>query len=146
MSSYHSYLTQLFSTTVDFYYTYKYFHWNITSQDFREFHLMFDDHGTKIYNSQDIIAERLRQMDQPVSGILTDYSKQSVIEKNKPQPKNNIQEVLKYINVQHANTIKLLEDIIETSSDENDFSTADLLTAILEDHQQMQWFIRSSIV
>jgi starvation-inducible DNA-binding protein len=146
MPTYYTHLTQIFSTTVDFYYTYKYFHWRITGQDFREFHLIFDEHAMIIFKSQDVVAERLRQMDQPVSGLLEDYSKQSVIEKTKPDPRDNIQEVLKHLNDQHAHTINLLEKTIDLSSEEKDFSTADILTKLLQDHQQMQWFIRSSIV
>jgi starvation-inducible DNA-binding protein len=138
-------LTQLLATTVDFYYTYKHFHWNITCEDFYQFHTMFDSHATTIYESQDTIAERIRQLDVEVSGDLIDFSNNSVITKSKPNSKNNIQEVLKFILDQHKSTIELLEATIKTSNEANDYSTADLLTAFLEEHQKMAWFVRSSV-
>jgi starvation-inducible DNA-binding protein len=140
-----AHLSKLTASSVDFYFTYKYFHWNITGQDFREFHRMFDDHAKIIYGQWDPTAERIRQLDAPVSGNLMEYSEQSVIDKNRPATKNNIQEVLKYLVVQHQNHIDLLFTIIDTASEEKDFATADLLTKFLEEHQQMQWFIKSSI-
>jgi starvation-inducible DNA-binding protein len=145
MSNIPTHLTKLTSSSVDFYFTYKYFHWNITGQDFREFHKMFDEHATIIYGQWDPTAERIRQLDAPVSGDLTQYASESVIDKNRPDTKNNIQKILKFLVVQHQNHIDLLFTIIDKASEEKDFATADLLTKFLEEHQQMQWFIKSSI-
>lgn len=145
MSNIPANLTKLLSTTIDFYFAYKYFHWNITGQDFKEFHNMFDDHATIIYGQWDPTAERIRQLDAPVSGNLSEYDSQSVIGKNRPETKNNIQEILKFLVTQHQNHIDLLNQIISTSSEDKDFATADLLTKFLEEHQQMLWFVKSSI-
>jgi starvation-inducible DNA-binding protein len=145
MSNIPAHLAKLTASSVDFYFTYKYFHWNITGQDFREFHRMFDKHATIIYEQWDPTAERMRQLDAAVSGDLTKYAEESVIEKNRPQTKNNIQEILKFLTKQHQNHIDLLFQIIDTASEEKDFATADLLTKFLEEHQQMQWFVKSSI-
>lgn len=139
-----AHLTKLTASSVDFYFAYKYFHWNITGQDFREFHRMFDKHATIIYGQWDPTAERIRQLDAAVSGNLSEYASESVIEKNRPETKNNIQEILKYLVKQHQKHIDLLDQIIDTASEAKDFATADLLTKFLEEHQQMQWFIKSS--
>jgi starvation-inducible DNA-binding protein len=139
-------MTTLLSTIIDFYYTYKYFHWNLVDSDFIEYHELFDAHATIIYKSQDIIAERMRQMGQPVVGMLSQYQSSSHIVSEKPDSKNNIQGILKYIKEQHEITIKLLEETIDEASESKDFSTADILTKFLQEHQQMHWFIKSSVV
>jgi starvation-inducible DNA-binding protein len=139
-------MTALLSTIINFYYTYKYFHWNLVDSDFIEYHELFDAHATLIYDSQDIIAERMRQMDEPAIGLLSQFQSNSHITKEKPDPKNNIQSILKYLKEQHEITIKLLEEIIEATAENKDFSTADILTKFLQDHQKMHWFIKSSIV
>lgn len=138
-------LTAVLSTIIDFYYTYKYFHWNLVDSDFIEYHELFDAHAALIYDSQDVIAERMRQMSEPVVGLLSQYQSNSHISKEKPDSKNNIQNILKYLKQQHEITIKLLEEVIDTASETKDFSTADILTKYLQDHQKMQWFIKSSI-
>lgn len=144
MSHITTHLTKLTASSVDFYFAYKYFHWNITGQDFVEFHTIFDKHATIIYEQWDPTAERIRQLDAPVSGSLSEYDQLSVIDKSRPEAKNNIQEILKFLIKQHQNHIDLLVQIIDTASEEKDFATADLLTKFLEEHQQMQWFIKSS--
>ena len=37
----------------------KNFHWHVTGPQFRELHLMFDDHAQEIFGNVDIIAERV---------------------------------------------------------------------------------------
>ena len=139
-------LHQILSSTVDFYYIYKSFHWNITGQDFYQFHTLFDSHASKIYESQDPISERIRQLDFKVASNLVDFTKDSVMTHNKPKPDDNFQSILVYLLDQHNLIIALLESTIDTASENKDFATADMLTKFLQDQQQMAWFVRSSIV
>ena len=139
-------LHQILSSTVDFYYIYKSFHWNITGQNFYQFHTLFDSHASKIYESQDLISERIRQLDVKVASNLVDFTKDSVMTHNKPEPDDNFQSILAYLLDQHNLIIALLESTIDTTSENKDFATADMLTKFLQDQQQMAWFIKSSII
>lgn len=140
-----TYLTKLQSTIVDFYFTYKFYHWNLVCQDFPQFHKLFDEHAELVFESIDVIAERVRQLDQEAVGSLPVFVQNSVIDSTKPHIADNLQGVLKYIFDQHNSVIKLMEEIIDYTSEQKDFSTADLLTKFLEDQQKMRWFIKSSI-
>ncbi|MFZ0469264.1 MAG: ferritin-like domain-containing protein, partial [Thiogranum sp.] len=39
------------------------FHWNVTGAQFRELHLMFEEHYTELATAVDDIAERIRTLD-----------------------------------------------------------------------------------
>ena len=39
------------------------FHWNVTGPQFRELHLMFEEHYTELATAVDDIAERIRTLD-----------------------------------------------------------------------------------
>ena len=39
------------------------FHWNVTGPQFRELHLMFEEHYTELAVAVDDIAERIRTLD-----------------------------------------------------------------------------------
>jgi starvation-inducible DNA-binding protein len=145
MSKTTTYLTKLQSTVVDFYFTYKYFHWNLVAQDFPQFHKLFDEHASTVFESVDVIAERVRQLDGEAIGSLSHYLQNTILNPEKPHIVDNLQGILKYIFEQHSSIIKLLEEIIDYASETKDFSTADLLTKFLEEHQQMRWFIKSSM-
>lgn len=90
-------LTQILSTFVDFYYNYKFFHWNITGMDFIQFHKLFDEHATIIYSSQDIIAERIRQLDYITIGDLADFKNNSILDQNKPETCDDFRLVLEFL-------------------------------------------------
>lgn len=141
-------LNTLLATSSDFYHTYKYFHWNITGQDFYQFHLLFDAHAGFVLETIDPVGERIRQLNEEALSDFESYSKLSKLSKPRPNPKNNIQEVLEYLLNQHQSTISLIEEIIDSTSKlpKEDFATADLLTGFLQKHQQMCWFIQSSIL
>lgn len=138
-------LTQVLSTFVDFYYNYKFFHWNITGMDFIQFHKLFDEHATIIYPSQDIVAERIRQLDCIAIGNLDDFKNNSILDQNKPETCDDFRLILEFLKGQHDKTIQFLSQVIDKISEEKDFATADLLTAFLEDHQKMNYFIASHL-
>ena len=138
-------LTQVLSTFVDFYYNYKFFHWNITGMDFIQFHKLFDEHATIIYPSQDVIAERIRQLDHTAIGDLSDFKNNSILEQNKPETCDDFRIILEFLKFQHDKTIEFLSEVIDKVSEQKDFATADLLTAFLEDHQKMNYFIASHL-
>jgi starvation-inducible DNA-binding protein len=137
-------LNILLASLVDFYYTYKHYHWNLHHADFFEFHKLFDEHASKIFDSQDIIAERTRQMGEVITGDIEFYA-QATLLKTKLVDKNNLNKILSYLVDWHNVTVELLEKIIHSCSEIKDFATADLLTSILEEHQQMRWFLVASI-
>jgi starvation-inducible DNA-binding protein len=138
-------LNVLLATISDFYFTYKYFHWNITGQDFHEFHILFDAHALIIFPNIDLIAERIKQIEDIAYGDFKTYLENTKIDINRPITQNNIQAILKYLVAQHDAVISLLETIIDHTDENKDVSTSDLLTGFLKEQQQMRWFIDASI-
>jgi DNA-binding ferritin-like protein len=137
-------LNILLSSLVDFYYTYKHFHWNLKNDDFYEYHKLFDLHATTIHDSQDPIAERTRQMGEVITGDLVQFNVNTLL-KEKLADSDDLDAILVYLVSCHNIIIELLEKIIDSTSKLNDYSTADLLTGYLQEQQQMRWFIAASI-
>ena len=142
-------LNKLLANLIDFYFTYKHFHWHITGQDFYSFHLLFDKNAGIIYENWDVIAERIRQL----GGEAETSRIQVGVNSNLPQyaqldlsKQLNLQEyILIHLEACHEQTIITLNNIIDDSSNTKDYATSDILTKILEEQQQMHWFISSSI-
>ena len=142
-------LNKLLANLIDFYFTYKHFHWHITGQDFYSFHLLFDKNAGNIYNSWDLIAERIRQL----GGEAQASGKQVIHNSNLPQysaldlsKQLNLQEyVLIHLEACHEQIIIQINNIVDTTTNTKDFATTDILTNLLEEHQQMHWFISSCI-
>ena len=138
-------LNQLLVLLTNQYYSLKHYHWNFSGNLFFQYHTLFDEFATKVFASQDEIAERIRQLQQPVDFVLASLPAQN-LQAIFPKPsQNNLELILDFLIKNIQNTIDLLEEIIALASQNNDYSTADILTKYLEEQQKYQWFFRSSI-
>lgn len=50
------------------------FHWNVTGLQFRELHLMFEEHYTELAVAVDDISERIRTLDVAAPGTYKEFS------------------------------------------------------------------------
>src|SRR5690606_35792598 len=55
------------------------FHWNVTGPQFRELHLMFEEHYTELATAVDEIAERIRTLGVHAPGTYKAFAKLSAI-------------------------------------------------------------------
>src|SRR5271166_2301170 len=55
-------LRQLLADAFALYLKTKNFHWHMTGQHFRDYHLLLDEHGEQIFDMTDPIAERARKI------------------------------------------------------------------------------------
>lgn len=139
-------LASLLSSAVEFYFLYKGYHWNLNKTLlFNTFHTLFDKHAENIFQSIDILAERLRFLDQKVSFYLSDYKQNSFLDLTNYST-TVLEEMLDNLKTAHQSYIQKLEEGIKEANECEDFGTADMLTEILRDQQQMLWFIQSSLV
>ena len=91
-----------------------------------------------------MIVEHIRQMGGEVTTSLSSMDRASVVE---PFGKNNfeIDEVLNYLQTAHQIIINIMDSTIKMAESEGDVATSDMLVKFLQDHQMMEWFIRSSM-
>src|SRR5262249_12112081 len=55
-------LNRCLADTFALYLKTKNFHWHVSGPHFRDYHLMFDDQATELFNTTDEIAERVRKI------------------------------------------------------------------------------------
>ncbi len=53
------------------------FHWNVTGPQFRELHLMFEEHYTELATAVDDVAERIRTLDVVAPGTYKAFAELS---------------------------------------------------------------------
>lgn len=146
-NSLHTPLNQILATFFHSYVVYKGYHWNFKGKSFHQYHELLDNHAELIYKNIDEVAERIRQLDGISEGRFPEYTKLSqlkVTETNDVHEKD-LDKHLKTLLKLHETNSSLLEDTIELAEKQDDVGTADMLTAMLEDHQKMRWMIKSSL-
>lgn len=111
-------------------------HWNVTGSAFFSLHGMFGEHYTTLDGFIDDLAERVRQLGSLVSGSplmgVTELT-------------SDADTLLNYLGEKHAKATKLLKRAIQLAQDRQDEGTADMCTAMLEQHEKMMWMIRASV-
>jgi starvation-inducible DNA-binding protein len=134
-------LSRLLADSYTLYLTTHNFHWNVTGPMFNTLHLMFMDQYTELWNSLDLIAERIRSLGQPAPGTYGQFSKLTSLEEPDGVPK--AKEMIKMLVQGHEAVSKTARSIFPVAEDGSDEATLDLLTQRLQVHEKTAWMLRS---
>ena len=118
------------------------FHWNVTGSQFRELHLMFEEHYTELAVAVDDIAERIRTLDVPAPGTYKEFAKLSSIEEVDGVPTSA--EMVRLLTKGHEQVIKTAREVLKTAQDANDESTASLVSDRMRIHEKTAWMLRAT--
>ena len=117
------------------------FHWNVTGPMFQTLHLMFMEQYTDLWNSIDVIAERIRALGEyaPFGG---DAMKKLTIISDSPlhlRAMEMVNELMKG----HESVCRTVRVTLNLAEEAEDHPTIDLLTERLLVHEKTAWMLRS---
>lgn len=117
------------------------FHWNVEGPMFNTLHVMFMDQYTELWNSLDLVAERIRSLGEYAPGSYRQFAKlTSIVESDKvPKAEKMIKELIEG----HEIVIQTARKLLPAADDANDEVTCDLLTQRLQVHEKTSWMLRS---
>src|SRR5690606_1624956 len=120
------------------------YHWNVESMNFTEMHEFYEEQYTELAEVIDALAERVRKIGHFSLGRLEDYLKITnlVEQQTTSDPKKQLAHLLD----DHESIIRLLrENIPQFEETYKDTGSADYLTGLLQQHEEMAWMIRSHL-
>lgn len=118
------------------------FHWNVTGLQFRELHLMFEEHYTELAVAVDDIAERIRTLDVPAPGTYQEFSKLSSIKEVEGVPTSS--KMVELLTKGHEQVIRTARDVLKIAQDADDESTASLVSDRMRLHEKTSWMLRAT--
>jgi len=118
------------------------FHWNITGPQFRELHLMFEEHYTELAIAVDDIAERIRTLDVAAPGTYKEFAKLSAIKEVEGVPTST--EMVQFLTKGHEQVIKTARDVLKVAQAADDESTASLVSDRMRIHEKTAWMLRAT--
>ncbi|MFT7110228.1 MAG: starvation-inducible DNA-binding protein [Psychrobacter glaciei] len=118
------------------------FHWNVTGPQFRELHLMFEEHYTELAVAVDDIAERIRTLDVPAPGTYKEFSKLSSIKEVDGVPSST--KMVELLTQGHEQVIKTCRAVLKTAQKADDESTAALVSDRMRVHEKTAWMLRAT--
>lgn len=117
------------------------FHWNVEGPQFRELHLMFEEHYTELATAVDEIAERIRTLDVPAPGTYKEFSKLSSIEEVEGVPAAKT--MVDLLTQGHEQVVKTCREVLKLAQEGDDESTAALASDRMRIHEKTAWMLRA---
>jgi len=118
------------------------FHWNVTGPQFRELHLMFEEHYTELATAVDEIAERIRTLDVPAPGTYKEFARLSSIDEVEGVPSSA--EMVDLLTKAHEQVVRTAREVLSVAQDAEDESTAALVGDRMSIHEKTAWMLRAT--
>ena len=118
------------------------FHWNVTGPQFRELHLMFEEHYTELATAVDEIAERIRTLDVAAPGTYKAFAELSSIEEIEGVP--SAATMVDILTKGHEQIVKTSRDALKLAQDADDESSAALVSDRMRIHEKTAWMLRAT--
>lgn len=118
----------------------KNFHWHVSGSHFRDYHLLLDEQADAIFESIDILAERVRRIGGTTIRSITHISQLQTIADDNDDfvlPEQMIQRLID----DNRHIAELQRTAIEVCDNNRDTPTGNLLQDILDQTEKRIWFL-----
>lgn len=123
----------------------KKFHWDVVGPQFRSLHQLWEEHYQALTTNIDAMAERVRTLGGFPVGTAEGFLKYASI-KEQPNTIPLATEMVSQLVDDHELIIRNLRDHVDQCGEQfHDQGTADFLTGLMEQHEEMAWMLRSFI-
>lgn len=117
------------------------FHWNVTGPQFRELHMMFEEHYTELAEAVDEIAERILTLGFAAPGTYQEFAKLSSIDEIEGVPSAN--DMVNLLTKAHEQVVKTCRDVLKLAQNADDESTIALVSDRMRIHEKTAWMLRA---
>lgn len=119
------------------------FHWNVTGPQFRELHLMFEEHYTELATAVDVIAERIRTLGVAAPGTYKTFAALSSIEEVEGVPA--AEKMVEILTQGHEQVVRTARLVLKTAQEAADESTVSLVSDRMRIHEKTAWMLRATL-
>ncbi|WP_196140719.1 Dps family protein [Aliikangiella sp. G2MR2-5] len=117
------------------------FHWNVTGSQFRELHLMFEEHYNELALAVDEIAERIRTLGFAAPGTYRAFVELSSIEEVEGVPEAG--KMIEILNQSHETLVRTSREALKAAQAADDESSAALISDRMRVHEKTAWMLRA---
>ena len=117
-------------------------HWNVSGQNFMEYHKFFEGQYEQLAKTIDEVAERSLKLGIKVPATMLEFSKLARLSET-PGDDLDAHGFLAALLADHEALIRQLRENIEATQDTfEDAGTTDFFTGLMADHETMAWMLR----
>jgi starvation-inducible DNA-binding protein len=136
-------LAHLLADTATLYFKTHGYHWNVTGPLFSSLHNLFEEQYRELYDSIDVIAERIRALGHRAPGSYREVAKLTSVPEAEGTP--GATEMVEDLALGHEQVARTARELLPITDGANDQPTVDLLSARLAAHEKAAWMLRSML-
>jgi starvation-inducible DNA-binding protein len=118
----------------------KNFHWHVNGPHFRDYHLLFDEHGDQIFEITDDIAERVRKIGGTTLRSIGNIARLQRIPDNDADYVDPL-DMLAELRSDNQALITSLREAHDLCAEENDVATTSLIETWIDQAERRVWFL-----
>jgi len=118
----------------------KNFHWHMSGQHFRDFHLLLDEQAAQIFDITDVIAERVRKVGGTTIRYIGHIARLQRVHDNDEEFVGPI-EMLKELHNDNKTLVESLRNAHEVTDKANDYATTSLIEVWIDEAERRAWFL-----
>jgi starvation-inducible DNA-binding protein len=137
-------LRQLLADVFALYVKTKNFHWHMSGQHFRDYHLLLDEQATQIFAMTDDIAERARKIGGTTLHSIGDIAKNQRLKDNNKESVSPMEMITELCedNQQLTRSLRATHGVCDRH---NDVATASLIEVWIDETERRTWFLSEII-
>lgn len=136
-------LSHILANTYIIYLKTQKFHWNVVDERFYSMHKMFEEQYEQLAEATDVIAERIRMLEQPTPATMKDFLKLATIKETENYPGG--QQMIRILVNDHEQIIREIRPKIAELTELHDDGSSDMLMGRLREHEKTAWMLRSHL-
>jgi starvation-inducible DNA-binding protein len=118
----------------------KNFHWHMSGANFRDYHLLLDEHGDQLFEMTDPLAERVRKLGGTTLRSIGDVSRRQRIQDNDAEFVHP-HEMLAELREDNGLLVASMRALHDTCDEYGDVATASLLENWIDEGERRVWFL-----
>jgi starvation-inducible DNA-binding protein len=118
----------------------KNFHWHMSGQHFRDYHLLLDEHAGQIFAITDAIAERVRKVGGTTIRSIGHIARLQRIHDN-DQEYVSPKDILTELQADNKALVQSLRAAHEVTAKANDYATTSLIEVWIDEAERRAWFL-----
>jgi starvation-inducible DNA-binding protein len=136
-------LQGLLADVAIFYHTVHEFHWNVTGHDFYEYHKLYDEIVSDVYESIDPIAENIRKLGGYAKYKMSELIKLADLKEIDGEASNS-KTLTNHLVVLNSELINTLMNTFNLANKSNQQGIANFIAERIDMHQKWNWFLKAS--
>lgn len=117
------------------------FHWNVTGPQFRELHLLFEEHYTELATAVDEIAERIRTLGVAAPGTYAEFAEITRVQEVSGVPAADA--MVEQLRLGHEQVVRTARGVLREAQNADDESSAALISDRMRVHEKTAWMLRA---